>query len=193
MPAKPRPATLSVHQHGGIEMRKIILLLAAAFALAGCVSKYKPIATEAPASILSSGASFYVMQPADGRYGSHSYPDSGEQTAVAVQSALIPRAGRVIRAQRPEELETALSTAREKNLDYVLQTRILNWEDRATEWSGIPDKLSLNFEIYDAATGERVASQTSKASSKWATFGGDHPQDLLPLPIGEFMKTVFGS
>lgn len=174
-------------------MKKLVLIFTVAVALAGCVSKYKPIATDAPVSVLSSSADFYVMQPEDGKYGNKPYPGSGEQTAIALQSALIPRAGRVFRASKPEDIETALSTAREKNLDYVLQTRILNWEDRATEWSGIPDKISLNFEIYDTSTGEKVASQTSKASSKWATFGGDHPQDLLPLPIGEFMKTVFGS
>lgn len=174
-------------------MQKLVLVFAIAIGLAGCVSKYKPIATDAPASMLPSDASFYVMQPEDGKYGNKPYPGSGEQTATALQSALIPRAGRVITAQNPEELEVALSAARERNLDYVLQTRILNWEDRATEWSGIPDKISLNFEIYDTNTGEKVASQTSKASSKWATFGGDHPQDLLPLPIGEFMKAVFGS
>lgn len=173
-------------------MQKIVLVLAVAFALAGCVSKYKPIETDAPASTLSSDASFYVMQPDDGKYGNKPYPGSGEKTANAIQSALTTRAGRVIKASNPEELEAALSTAREKNLDYVLQTRILNWEDRATTWSGIPDKLSLTFEVYDAATGEKVASHTSKASSKWATWGGDRVEDLLPLPIGDFMKTVFG-
>ncbi|MEQ8267288.1 MAG: DUF4823 domain-containing protein [Parvibaculum sp.] len=174
-------------------MQKIGLVLAVAFALAGCVSKYKPLATDAPASTLSSDASFYVMQPADGKYGNKPYKGSGERTADALQAALIPRAERVIKASNPEDLETALSTAREKSLDYVLQTKILNWEERVTQWSLIPDRLSLNFEIYDTATGEKVASHTSKASSKWATFGGDHTQDLLPLPIDDFMKSVFGS
>jgi len=173
-------------------MQKIILVLAIAAALAGCSSKYKSLASEPPTTRFTSDADFYVMLPEDGKYGNKPYPGSGEQTADAIQAALIPRAGRVFRAKKIEELEDAAAFARENDIDYVFQTKILNWEDRATEWSGIPDKISLHFEIYDAKTGEMVASDTSKASSKWGTLGGDHPQDLLPLPIEAFMKASFG-
>jgi hypothetical protein len=27
--------------------------------------------------------------------------------------------------------------------------------------------------------------------SGWATLGGDHPQDLLPKPVGEYVASLF--
>lgn len=40
-------------------------------------------------------------------------------------------------------------------------------------------------------SGKDVASIMSRASSKWGTFGGEHPQDLLPRVMSEFTKLLF--
>jgi hypothetical protein len=34
------------------------------------------------------------------------------------------------------------------NFDYFVIPEILHWEDRATEWSGIPDKIEVKISIY---------------------------------------------
>lgn len=171
-------------------MHRIILSIIAALALAGCASKYKSVAYEAPKAKLVAQAGFYVMQPPNGQYNAHTYPDSGYATARAVVQALAPHTNKFLQATSVEDLDSAISKAKQGNLRYVFQTTILNWEDRATEWSGIPDKISLSFVIYDVQTGEKVASAISNASSKWATFGGDHPQDLLPIPTKKFVDEI---
>lgn len=77
------------------------------------------------------------------------------------------------------------------DLTYVRQPVILNWEDRATEWSGIPDKITLKLAVYEVQSGKLITSTVTSASSKWATFGGDHPQDLLPEPMKRFVTPLF--
>ncbi|WP_343041921.1 DUF4823 domain-containing protein [Parvibaculum indicum] len=146
---------------------------------------------EGPSTRLEQGADFYVVLPEDGRYQDTVYSGSGYMTAQAISQALAPYSNRAFQASAVEPLEEALAKARQGNFRYLFNTKILHWEDRATEWSGIPDKITLQMEVYDATTGEKLASETSKASSKWATFGGDHPQDLLPIPAESFVKQLF--
>ena len=172
-------------------MAKSWIFVATALLLAGCVSKYKPISYEGPSAHLAQGADFYVTLPEDGRYQDTVYSGSGYMTAQAMSEALAPYANKTFQASAVETLEEALEKARQGNFQYLFNTKILHWEDRATEWSGIPDKITLRMEVYDVASGEKLASEISKASSKWATFGGDHPQDLLPIPAEAFVKQLF--
>lgn len=149
-------------------------------------------ATAGAADTLPSGAGFYVMQPEDGRDGHKPQRGSGAQTADAVETALAPRAGRIVRASSPEDIEDALATARGAELDYVLQTEILAWEDHETAFTGVPDRISLKFEIYDAASGEELVSKTVQEKTTWAKTAADRPEFLLPEPVEEFMQTAFG-
>jgi hypothetical protein len=68
---------------------------------------------------------------------------------------------------------------------------ILQWEDRATEWSGIPDKIEIKLSVYESGTEEELASIIMSGKSKWFTFGGDHPQDLLAKPLNKYIKTLY--
>ncbi len=77
----------------------------------------------------------------------------------------------------------ARDTALSDNWEYLVYPTILHWEDRATEWSAIPDKVEVKIEVVEAATDRSIASAVIKGNSGLAAFGGDHPQDLLPEPI----------
>jgi hypothetical protein len=74
---------------------------------------------------------------------------------------------------------------------YYVQPKILHWEERATEWSGKPDKIRVKVDVYDAETQSYQSSVIFSGKSKWFTFGGDHPQDLLPKPIQDYLKTLY--
>jgi hypothetical protein len=73
----------------------------------------------------------------------------------------------------------------------VLKPVILHWEERNTEWSGKPDRIEIQVLIYDTTTREVIASSRFSGKSKWATFGGDHPQELLPEPTNEFVDNLY--
>ena len=68
---------------------------------------------------------------------------------------------------------------------------ILHWKDRATEWSGIPDKIEVKLSVYESNSEKELASTVLSGKSKWATFGGDHPQDLLAEPLNKYIGTLY--
>ncbi len=172
-------------------MRFAVLLLGAALVAGGCSQKLAVDAYQAPQVIIGSESSFYVLRPENGRYGEKTYPDSGAATMQAAVAALAVHVATVVAATGVEDLTVALSAAQAAGLTYVFEPTILNWEDRATEWSGKPDRITVRFAVHEVSTGAVVASTVARASSKWGTFGGDHPQDLLPLATSNFVDSLF--
>jgi hypothetical protein len=169
----------------------IIGLVLAASMLAACSSKYQVDAVQIPVAGLGVQSRFYVMLPRDGVYGSKTYVRSGQMTTTAVYQALVTRGAEAEQATKIEDEKTVIAEAKKNGFDYVFVPTILHWEDRATEWSGKLDRLTMHYAVYEAGTGKEVASTTIRASSKWATFGGDHPQDLLPKTTRQFVDQLF--
>ncbi len=167
----------------------VILLLSAI--LTGCVSKYKTDEFQAPAQTLPANTSAYVMMAKDGSYGAKPYPNSGQFLSRATSTAISSHLTRVEVGSHVETIEEALSRADELGVAYVFQPTILHWEDRATEWSGRPDRITIKIVVWDVETSKDISSTVLRASSKWATFGGDHPQDLLPGSITPYVNTLF--
>lgn len=157
----------------------------------GCADSHAVRVVRAPTTKLSPNASIYISIPKDGSYGSAMYHGSGISTATAVQAAFLMHAKTVTMANSVEELPMALENAKAKGLDYTCRPVILHWEDRATEWSGIPDKITIKVSLYDTANGDEVASSIIDGSSGLATIGGNHPQDLLPEPTRKFVDQLY--
>lgn len=172
-------------------MRRIAVLLVLIFAVSGCSSKYKVDAVEAPKQSISTEKRFYITLANNGSYGNRHYKNSGRQTSEAVLAALAVHGADGEIGESLEKIDAALAAARTGKFDYVFVPQVLHWEDRATEWSSLPDRITIRYVVYDAQSGKEVASTTIRGSSKWATFGGDHPQDLLPKPTEQFVKTLF--
>lgn len=173
-------------------MIRKILVLGCAVMLSACASKYRVDSYKVSATADPQG-SFYVMKPVDGKYGTIDYTGSGDMVQQEVFNALHNMSSNVTEAKAPCTLDEALAYSREHNIDYVVNPTILHWEDRATEWSGRPDRITIDYRAYVAQSGEILVSTTRSASSKWATFGGDHPQDLLPVPTQEFAAMLTGT
>jgi hypothetical protein len=133
----------------------------------------------------------YVSMSADGRYGSKYYSDSGQTVSTLIQAALLKHMVHVDKAMIVQSYTEALESAKEKNYDYLVFPTILHWEDRATEWSAISDKVQIKILIVDVNRDKTISSAIIDGKSGLATFGGDHPQDLLPEPIGEYIDTFF--
>ena len=76
---------------------------------------------------------------------------------------------------------------------YFVKPVILSWEweDRATEWSGKADRIEIQLIIYDVVTKKERANSSYTGKSKWATFGGDHRQDLLPEPTNSCVNSLY--
>lgn len=171
-------------------MAKAIILLLGIGILSGCANSYQANSIKAPSTKISANSKFYVTKPKDGVYGNTNYAGSGQMTSAAIAAELGKKGGEVVVAETVETMETAKEKASSASADYLFVSKILHWEDRATEWSLLSDKITMNYVIFEVSTGEKVASTTASATSGLATFGGDHPQDLLPKTVQNFLSEV---
>jgi hypothetical protein len=171
---------------------KRILLAAALFSLAfaGCTAKYHQEVLEPGGQKLEPGKGVFISVPEDGFYGTHQYPRSGEMTAQALKEGFA-RYTNQIQVSDLCRGEACLERISPSEYAYYAAPDILHWEERATEWSGLPDRIRVKVVIYDVESRSVMSSVILQGKSKWATFGGDHPQDLLPEPIAEYLKTVY--
>lgn len=171
-------------------MRKLFVVILVV-TLNACTQKFALDSFQPPQQKLAIGSQIYVITPEDGHYQNHTYAESGRATAQALFTSLSKVTNKIEISSAPESIDVALVSARSRKSAYVFQPLILNWEDRATEWSGIPDRITIKVIVYDAGDGKDITSIMARSSSKWATFGGDHPQDLLPRLMNEFIKQLF--
>jgi hypothetical protein len=159
--------------------------------LTSCVHKYAVPAPIDSQIRLSVAAAIYVVTPQDGSdHRPRTYEGSGGWTSDAVARALRARGMTVIPGGTEAELSKVVASAGAAGADFIVIPQIEHWSDRATEWSGIPDRITLLVTVYDVATGAVLNRQEIKASSRWATFGGDHPQELLPELTRRWAETL---
>jgi Domain of unknown function (DUF4823) len=168
------------------------LILLTSLTIAGCADTHELTRINVTTAPLSRDASAYIALPQDGRYGQILYRGSGAQTAQEVAAAFAPYFSTVSVATGIEDIATAVKYAQAGRYDYVFYPEILHWEDRATEWSGKPDLVSVKISIIQTRTGEIVDSGIIQGTSGLATFGGDHPQDLLPEALQQYAAALFG-
>lgn len=173
-------------------MKKIIAIILSTIFLYGCADSTK-ITPDASYStvIIPKKSDIYVSLPGNGSYGDIIYTNSGHQVATIIKAALLKHTIKVEVAATPEDYDAALTSARQNKADYVFYSSILHWEDRATEWSARPDRITVKITVISAVSGQPVSSVTIDGKSGLATFGGDHPQDLLPKPVGHFVDSLF--
>ena len=160
-------------------------------AMAGCqTGTVTPISATATVKMLRTG-SVYIVTPVNGNYGDKLYEGSGSAVASAFDSALSKYSDNVIVGPYCDTPVAALEAAKAKQCTYVVIPKITHWEDRATEWSGIRDKMELFVKILNVADGTEVRRVEITGKSRWMSFGGDHPQDLLKDPVEELVESLY--
>ena len=165
-------------------------LVSAVILLAGCSAKYNTSNIQSSAEQLVKDAPVAISMPSDGVYETRIYAGSGNSTATALKAAFLRYSDNVTIYTDCEDV-TCLKNNHTIHRGYYVVPQILHWEDRATEWSGIPDKMEVKITIYNAESNNRIASTIISGKSKWATFGGDHPQDLLPEPVNSYISSLY--
>ncbi|PSU50122.1 DUF4823 domain-containing protein [Photobacterium frigidiphilum] len=172
-------------------MKKIIMAVCLA-SLWGCADSHSLNVTESNiTATINSTQSVYIALSKDGSYGKHHYDGSGMMLSQTIQSSLIKRLHNVEIARKPELFPEALKSAQRDGYDYLFYPTIMHWEDRSTEWSAKPDKVTVKIAVIDVETQTEIKSAIVDGTSGIATFGGDHPQDLLPEPVEKFTAQLF--
>lgn len=173
-------------------MKHYFVAIVSVLLVVSCADTHKVTRIDASPDVrLEPTSTIYIAVPEDGVYGAKTYRGSGQNTAQIIHSAFAKRSRSTKVGRNPQSFDEARAAALSNNWEYLVYSIILHWEDRATEWSGISDKVEVKIEVVEAATDRTVASAVIKGSSGLATFGGDHPQDLLPEPIEEFVSSLY--
>ena len=175
-------------------MRRVVLIPSLFWlAVSGCVATHQTrrVAAEARAPVkLESGAGVAVLVPPNGRHREKVYGGSGQATAQAIVAAFARHAERVD-AIRARDCKDAQQRATKQGYEYLICPTILHWEDRATEWSGKRDKIEVRLALRDATTNSMVDTVVVAGQSKLASFGGDHPQELLAKPFDRYADSLY--
>lgn len=160
--------------------------------LGGCAHNYNLHSLQR-AEPLEAKASALVALPEDGRFEKIIYPGSGRQTARAVATAFAKHLARVDIMAAPATSAEQLAAARSGGFDYLVTPSIAHWEDRATEWSGRPDRIEIELRTLRTSNGTTINLGSIVGRSRWGTMGGDSPEDMLPKPIGVYVDWLFAA
>jgi hypothetical protein len=153
---------------------RVLFAIVALMAASGCISSQKVTSSASPR--IPGGASLSIAVPEDGSYDGEVYLGSSRAVAVGLKAALIRHFPRT-------------EIAENRGADYTIKPTILHWEDRATEWSGRPDRISISLQLYDRR-GVTLDATVVEAKSSYWTLGGDHPEKLLQGLFANYAKAL---
>jgi len=171
-------------------MNKKLTLLVALVLINGCASTYQHKSLKTPTAKLNPALGVLVSVPKDGKYVDKLYTGSGQKTAGVVKT-VFENYAKTVKVTNQCHGDNCLKNIDTATYGYYVQPDILHWEDRATEWSGIPDRVQIQLTVFDAKTKQEVAKISYSGKSKWMTFGGDHPEDLLPEPTEQVIESFY--
>ncbi len=169
---------------------RALLLLLAGLGL-GCQSAAPSyhISPRGERAVLDPQASVYVALASDGEdIRFLNYEGSGRWTTHSIASAL-PNAAISVGA-REETLSQAVESARHLGAEYVVYPRILLWEDRLGETTGLPDRVAIHISVVDSARGESVDRRIVEATGRAYGWRADHPQDLIEGAVRTWTTAV---
>ena len=128
-----------------------------AIGIMGCTATYHVNSLSGTGKVtLDPALGVYVAVPADGTYETKTYAGSGQSAATAVAIAFGKKAATLHVAASVQPLDSTMAAARALNVGYVVIPTVAHWEQRATEWSGKPSRMTIRLEILDAKTGHRA-------------------------------------
>lgn len=160
--------------------------------IVGCSARYTVhnVGGESYAK-LDRGRVIFVVVPKDGSYGTNTYSGSGQIVAQSVAAAFSRYASRIQIAEKSMDAATAQQAARESGAAYLVIPVISQWEQRATEWSGRPSKMSIRLAIVDPQGGTQLAAGSIEGRSRIVSLTSTSPESLLKEPLEQYVNTLF--
>ena len=148
-------------------MKRSILLfsLTSLIYVCGCSSKYRYTTSQEACIKLMKGKGVFISIPENGSYGGTIYPNSGIMTARSLESALMDYTNTI------KVSDSCMGNTCFEHIDtdiyaYYFEPKILHWEERATEWSGLSDRITISLRAYNTENKKLICSQQFSGSSK---------------------------
>lgn len=172
---------------------RFLLIFFTTILLGACTATYQQTnVTDTPLIKLDPQGKILVATSKNGTYSTKNYQRSGQMTSQAIKASFDRHTNTVSITTACKSVDSCLDEANGYGYyTYLVFPEILHWEDRATEWSGKPDRIEIKLTLFSVENGERIHSTILSGRSKWVTFGGDHPQDLLPEAINGYISSLY--
>ena len=87
-------------------------------------------------------------------------------------------------------LENALVYCKKENIPFLIKPSVLHWEDRATNWSALPDIIKIELTLLNSENHAVINTILFNASSSWWTFVNNPPEDMLDETFDEAVRRV---
>jgi hypothetical protein len=139
-------------------------LLILSTTVCGCTATYTQNNIIDLGSKLTKSRPIVIATPVDGYYMDQQYPNSGKMTATAVKSSFAMFATSTVVVPNCNTLE-CLKNSQPNDSSYYVIPEILHWEERATEWSGLPDKIEIKLSVNDGQNLKSIASTVISGKS----------------------------
>lgn len=153
-------------------MKQVILAVMLS-ALAGCASVSGVDGQSKVGTILiPDNAVVCVVYPADGQFNGEVYRSSGVKVGEVIFKS-VPKKFSPVVVKNEQNCES----------NYLLTSEILEYENRATGWSGKPDKIKVKVIASNPQSGElstfTYSADTNVATSAFFEWGNPAPYKLL--------------
>jgi hypothetical protein len=139
-----------------------------------------------PHKEIASSARLWVLTPSDGIYGTERYPGSGQSVARLTLAAVRKRIPLAQSGRRLGEAE-ALKEGARRGVDFIVSPEILHWENRATPWSGMRDKVRVEIRLLSVRPPKLISRVVFESRNNSITLIDGRPEDLLD---DDYEKTV---
>ena len=161
--------------------------------LCGCSASYsiKDISSKTAKTITNKNSIVFVSIPKDGSYEVIPYPGSGQIVAQEVVSAFSDITKNVVIGEQYQSIDDAFATAKTHNAAYLVVPIIAHWEQRATEWSGKPSRMSVRLSIYDVESRLMIKTTIIDGRSRIVSFTSTSPQSLLKTPLKTYVNSLY--
>jgi hypothetical protein len=121
---------------------------------------------------------FCIMLASDGTYGEKTYSGSGRTVSNRILYSVRQKRPLTQLVETSDE-DQAIQQCLSKGSNYLLSPLILHWEDRATQWSGMRDRIKIELRIIKVAPKIFVRSAFFEARNNWVTFVNADPSELM--------------
>jgi hypothetical protein len=157
--------------------------------LVGCVSV--PVATieKAAGSIaVPTKEKLCVSVPKDGEFEGKPYVNSGAKVAEKIKMSIDQRYSILL---LNEVTENTFIECVQRGANYIVVPEILAYENRATGWSGQPDKIKVQVDLIEIDSSKKSSftyyAESDALASAVREWGNAPPYELLG---SEFQKQV---
>lgn len=170
---------------------RILLISLLAMMLSGCAGVQYNRLTKKQLPKFNSSDSVYVLVPDNASYYGKECIASGKIIGDLIYSTFSKHLKRVEMAPNGKKFEEGIKKATNAGFTYLVDSKVLRWEDYVTEWNGRLDRIDMQMDVFEIKTSSLIDSVNFIGNGTWFTFGGYHPQHIVRKSIDDYVNQYF--